>query len=228
MRSPVLQYLPTGSTARFIKSHSLTACANRTSKDSPLLNGYEYLLEGWEDMRERLEKLSIWFDTYPTGGNDSPIPDNYFSPFYGIMTHFPHLRSAEIPIVLLPGWSEELGEAIQSSLSATLEELILHVDCHKYHGYGYTEWEIVGHIKTFVHHSKSTTPSLKRIVLRLDRMLHFNELKSSDLERWRTIKMCQEQGVALEIIRKTNTHASARPVEEVPWTQLDSNGTYFW
>ncbi|KAJ5171670.1 hypothetical protein N7492_004263 [Penicillium capsulatum] len=88
-------------------------------------------------------------------------------PFQGILKHFARLQTAEIPPLILLGWSHVDAPSLAALLPTQLQKLCLRGDMECVGGYQWEMDAVAEAIQSFLPLAQSATPELKSIQLRL-------------------------------------------------------------
>ncbi|KAF7524578.1 hypothetical protein PCG10_005604 [Penicillium crustosum] len=140
----------------------------------PPLKKQGVLLEGLMSIKDTVENLSIslelcplwWPAVWGAIERDNGTPQESFKPFKGILMRFPLLRTAELPAVMLFGWTCAGAPALSELLPPTLRKLAIRDNLWCEEDY---EWETdqVGEaIQNFLPFAQSVTPMLNKIIIR--------------------------------------------------------------
>ena len=104
--------------------------AYRWGKETALKDG-PAIIEGLKYAKESLRNLSFGIEYYPPGKCDLFLQQGEYelsAPFYGLLKQFPNVRSVEVPVNILAGWSMEPSSDLVSSLPEGVEQLCLRSD----------------------------------------------------------------------------------------------------
>lgn len=140
----------------------------RWEKEVALQNGPS-IIQGLQSIKESLTNLSFGVEYYPPTMSDVYFQDgeeDLSIPFYGLLTHFPNLRSVEVPVNLLAGWSTEPSADLASGLPASVEQLCLRADYAPVDIEGWHEEEILDMLAYNVSKLRLHLPVLERVCVR--------------------------------------------------------------
>ncbi|KAJ6179608.1 hypothetical protein N7519_010069 [Penicillium mononematosum] len=140
----------------------------------PPLKKQGVLLEGLMSVKDTVEDLSIsmelcpfwWPTVWGAIERNHGTPQESFKPFKGILMRFPLLRTAELPAVMLFGWTCADAPALSELLPPTLRKLAIRDNLWRTEDF---EWETdqVGEaIQNFLPFARSVTPMLNTITIR--------------------------------------------------------------
>lgn len=175
-------------------------------QDKTIIEDGNALLRGLMSTRDTLEHLSIqielcgeWMDIEraQTGLEDR------LRPFYGFLKHFPNLRSAEVPLVMLVGRDDgpRSRQSLTGMLPAQLQRLCLtqnQTSCSN------IEWSIpraMDLVQEFLPHVKRTAPLLEQIVMRTS-----YRCESFGSEAAKTRGVCKKLGLGLDVRLMSGDH----------------------
>ncbi|KAJ5263472.1 hypothetical protein N7478_011077 [Penicillium angulare] len=142
--------------------------AYRWGKEVALKDG-PAIIEGLKYSQESLTNLSFGIEYYPPGKSDLHLQRGEYdlsAPFYGLLKQFPKLRSVEVPVNLLAGWTMEASSDLVSGLPEGVEQLCLRSD---YAPVEYDSWHAEEMTELVTYNAsklKAHLPHLKRVWIR--------------------------------------------------------------
>jgi hypothetical protein len=171
----------------------------------PPLKKKGVLLEGLMSVKDTVEHLSIsvelcpvwWPAVWGAIERDNGTPQESFKPFKGVLMQFPLLQTAELPAVMLFGWTHADAPALSELLPPTLRKLAIRDNLQQTEDY---EWETdqVGEaIQKFLPFAPSVTPMLNTITMR-----SFGIGEEGDLDPDHSIgarSTCEKLGLDIDI-----------------------------
>ena len=171
----------------------------------PPLKKQGVLLEGLLNVRDTVKHLSIgielcplyWPSVWGAVERDNGTPQESFKPFKGILKQFPLLRTAELPAVMLFGWTYDDAPALSELLPPTLHKLSIRNNLYYV---GEFEWEtnkVAEAIQNFLPFAQSATPLLNKITIRGFDMGEEEGVEPDDSTGARSA--CEELGLDINI-----------------------------
>ncbi|KAJ5827878.1 hypothetical protein N7447_004641 [Penicillium robsamsonii] len=140
----------------------------------PPLKKQGVLLEGLMSVKDTVEHLSIsmelcplyWLSVWGAIERCNGTPEEGFKPFKGILKHFPLLRTAELPAVMLFGWICDTP-AMSELLPPTLQKLAIRDNLYLVEDFEWKTDKVAEVIQNFLPAAKSATPLLSTIIIRV-------------------------------------------------------------
>ncbi|KAJ5594250.1 uncharacterized protein N7459_000458 [Penicillium hispanicum] len=174
--------------------------AYRWGKEIALQNG-PAIIQGLESIRETLENLSFGVEYFPPTHCNVWLADGekeLTTPFYRLLTRFPSLRSVEMPVNLLAGWSRAPSTDLTLGLPDTIEQLCLRADYQTVDEEGWQEKHILDLCATNAARLRMQLPGLKRLCVR--KWSQFWSTPMIDRKRDAARAACAQEGICLEVI----------------------------
>ncbi|KAL4889136.1 hypothetical protein BDV59DRAFT_187268 [Aspergillus ambiguus] len=172
----------------------------RWGKEIALQNGPS-IIQGLESIRESLTNFSLGIEYFPPTMCAVWLEDGEEQlsiPFYGLLTRFPNLRSVEVPVNLLAGWSTEPSTDLASGLPDTVEQLCLRADYQTVDEEGWQE----GHILDLVAHNaarlRSHMSGLRRVCVR--KWSQFWSTPATNKKRDLARAACAQEQIQFEVV----------------------------
>ncbi|KAJ5960137.1 uncharacterized protein N7479_007287 [Penicillium vulpinum] len=171
----------------------------------PPLKNQGVLLEGLMSVKDTVEHLSIgmelcplyWPSVWGAIERDNGTPQENFKPFRGILKRFPILRTAELPAVMLFGWTCDDAPTMSKLLPATLQKLTIRDNLGNVEHFEWETDKIAEAIQNFLPFAHSVTPLLNTITIRGFDMGKEEEVDPDESTGARSL--CEELGLDIEI-----------------------------
>ncbi|CAI7581222.1 unnamed protein product [Penicillium glandicola] len=171
----------------------------------PPLKEQGVLLEGLMSVKDTVEHLSIGMELCPLywpcvwGAieRDNGTPQENFDPFKGILKRFPLLRTAELPAVMLFGWTYDDAPAMSELLPPTLQKLTIRDNLYRVEEFEWDTDKVAEAIQDFLPFAQSATPLLNTITIRLFDMGKEEEVDQDDSTGARSL--CENLGLDIHI-----------------------------
>ncbi|CAI7633805.1 unnamed protein product [Penicillium viridicatum] len=140
----------------------------------PPLKKRGVLLEGLMSVKDTVENLSIsmelcpfwWPCSWGASVRNHDTPQESFKPFKGILMRFPLLRTAELPSVMLFGWTCADAPALSELLPPTLRKLAIRDNLWSTEDFEWKTDQVGEAIQNFIPFAQSVTPMLNTITIR--------------------------------------------------------------
>ncbi|KAJ5359784.1 hypothetical protein N7517_008975 [Penicillium concentricum] len=140
----------------------------------PPLKTQGVLFEGLMSVKNTVEHLSIsmelcplyWPSVWGAIERGNGTPKESFKPFKGILKHFPLLRTAELPAVMLFGWTCDTP-AMSEFLPPTLQKLAIRDNLSLAEDFEWETDKVAEAIQNFLPVAQSVTPLLNTIIIRV-------------------------------------------------------------
>lgn len=163
------------------------------------------LIEGLMSVKDTVEHLSVGMELCPlyypsmwsSHNRDNGNPEESFKQCLGILKQFPLLKSAEIPSVMLLGWTSYDAPSMSEVLPPTLQKLIIRDQLIHSEDYELDDDVVTEAIQDFLPSVQSTTPLLDTIMLRGFCMGKGSEWAKDHAKELRTLS--EELGLDIEI-----------------------------
>ncbi|KAJ5155464.1 hypothetical protein N7492_008267 [Penicillium capsulatum] len=169
-------------------------------QDKTIIEDGNALLRGLMSTRNTLEHLSIqieWWGEWMDIARAQNGLEERLQPFHGFLRHFPNLRSAEVPLVMLVGSDD--GPPSRQSLAAMLPRNLQRLCLTQNSPLASNiEWSLpraMELVQEFLPSVKRSTPSLEQIVMRVS-------YRCEDLQQEvvKTRHVCSKLGLGIEIV----------------------------
>lgn len=174
--------------------------AYRWSKETALRNG-SYIIKGLKSIKESLTNLSFGIEYFPPTQSDVWFQDGELKlsiPFYNLLTQFPNLRSVEVPVNLLAGWSTKPSSDLVSGLPENVEQLCLRADYATLAEWPWQVEQIIELVTYNVARLRSHMPRLRRVSVR--KWVHYTTVAQTrqlaDIAR----AACAQEGIHFEVV----------------------------
>ncbi|KAJ6138144.1 hypothetical protein N7471_004630 [Penicillium samsonianum] len=132
---------------------------------------YNWLLS----VKDTVKHLSIGIELCPLYGllvwgaieRDNGTPQESFKPFKGILKQFPLLRTAELPAVMLFGWTYDDAPALSELLPPTLQKLCIRENLYHVEDFEWETNKVAEAIQNYLPFVQSATALLNKITIRI-------------------------------------------------------------
>lgn len=171
----------------------------------PPLKKQGVLLEGLMSVKDTVEHLSIgmelcplyWPSVWGAIERDNGTPQESFKPFKGILKRFPLLQTAELPAVMLFGWTYDDAPAMSELLPPTLQKLTIRDNLRCAEDFEWETDKVAQAIQNFLPFAQSATPLLNTIKIRAFDIGREGEVDPDDSTGTRS--SCEELGLDVDI-----------------------------
>ncbi|KAJ5770676.1 uncharacterized protein N7511_002727 [Penicillium nucicola] len=132
------------------------------------------LIEGLMSVKDTLEDLSVGMELCPlyypsvwsSHNRDNRTPEENFKQCIGILKQFQRLKSAEVPSVMLLGWTIDDAPPISEVLPPTLQKLAIRDQLIHSEDFELEDEIVTEAVQDYLPSAKSTTPLLDTIMFR--------------------------------------------------------------
>ncbi|OGM41706.1 F-box domain protein [Aspergillus bombycis] len=165
-----------------------------------VLQNADTLANALKPLHETLHHLSLGVEYYPSTLGDrywDGADDHFHEPLGGMLSWFPNLVSAEVPLCVIMGWYIQDATDLGPRLPRSLQRLCLREDLRSFYDFEWEQDEVDGLIRGFVSSWRGFSPQLECITWRL---WDQNYMDGWEEFQGELREACAEKGLGLEVV----------------------------